>query len=163
MKHCKALAAILVVEHRTHQNPLALTAPVVLDDDDLPSLGQLAKLRLGREPVLVAWGGGRDSTALIIELLARRADWMRPARAEPAASDHRPALVVTAVATEICDRAARAMSHALRDRSVRARRVSSAPLEATRNQHCCDLQGQHACSQSSHQAPCGSSAYGLID
>lgn len=71
MKHSKALAAIPVVEHRTHQNPLALTAAVVVHEDDLPSLSQLAKLRLGREPVLVAWGGGRDSTAMIIELLAR--------------------------------------------------------------------------------------------
>jgi hypothetical protein len=38
---------------------------------DGPTLRQLRRLPLGREPVLVAWGGGRDSTAMIIEMIAR--------------------------------------------------------------------------------------------
>lgn len=46
----------------------SLDAPVV---EALPTAAQLKLLTLGREPVMVAWGGGRDSTAMIIERLAR--------------------------------------------------------------------------------------------
>lgn len=73
MKPSRALAAIpIVIEHPDAQRRLDFAAPAATCDEDAPpSLDQLQQLRLGREPVLVAWGAGRDSTAMIIELLAR--------------------------------------------------------------------------------------------
>lgn len=79
MKRSRALERIpVVVEPCEVQDSLLDLAPACLTEEERPTLAQLTKLRLGREPVLVAWGAGRDSTAMIIELLARGEpiDWV---------------------------------------------------------------------------------------
>ena len=70
-KKPRGLAAIPVrIEAMPRQSLLDIAVQQALGDA-LPSAQQLRLLTLGREPVMVAWGGGRNSTALIIGLVAR--------------------------------------------------------------------------------------------
>lgn len=79
MKRSRTLERIpVIVEACDVQESLFGLGPARVTKDELPTFAQLTKLRLGREPVLVAWGAGRDSTAMIIELIARGEpiDWV---------------------------------------------------------------------------------------